>query len=62
MRLIDVKNETNKDGSGKGQMTAWKVRLLSPTTRDIARCEFIPQYNCTLPWLTSSSVTGYEDV
>ncbi|KAI4205818.1 MAG: hypothetical protein LQ350_000003 [Teloschistes chrysophthalmus] len=22
--LVDVKNETNKDGSGKGQMTAWK--------------------------------------
>lgn len=24
-REIDVKNETNKDGSGKGQMAAWKV-------------------------------------
>jgi hypothetical protein len=22
-----VKNETNKDGSGKGQMSAWKVSL-----------------------------------
>lgn len=22
----DVKNETNKDGSGKGQWSAWKVR------------------------------------
>jgi hypothetical protein len=22
-----VKNETNKDGSGKGQMAAWKVSL-----------------------------------
>ncbi|KAL8779102.1 MAG: hypothetical protein Q9203_001597 [Teloschistes exilis] len=25
--LADVKNETNKDGSGKGQMTAWKAAL-----------------------------------
>lgn len=23
---VDVKNETNKDGSGKGQWSAWKVR------------------------------------
>ena len=40
MRLIDVKNETNKDGSGKGQMTAWKVRLLFPVMRDSARLDF----------------------
>jgi hypothetical protein len=24
----DVKNETNKDGGGKGQMSAWKVCIL----------------------------------
>jgi len=23
--FLEVKNETNKDGSGKGQMAAWKV-------------------------------------
>lgn len=23
--LLEVKNETNKDGSGKGQWSAWKV-------------------------------------
>jgi hypothetical protein len=27
----DVKNETNKDGSGKGQMAAWKVSRLVNT-------------------------------
>ncbi|KAI4179855.1 MAG: hypothetical protein LQ346_007103 [Caloplaca aetnensis] len=27
-REIDVKNETNKDGSGKGQMAAWKTRAI----------------------------------
>ena len=25
VRRTDVKNETNKDGGGKGQMSAWKV-------------------------------------
>lgn len=29
---LEVQNETNKDGSGKGEWSAWKVRrvLLSP--------------------------------
>lgn len=27
-RLIEVKNETNKDGSGKGQWSAWKVNAI----------------------------------
>ncbi|KAL9604278.1 MAG: hypothetical protein Q9219_000676 [cf. Caloplaca sp. 3 TL-2023] len=27
--VLDVKNETNKDGSGKGQMTAWKGMKIS---------------------------------
>jgi len=29
----DVKNETNKDGGGKGQWSAWKVTLDCSTAR-----------------------------
>jgi hypothetical protein len=29
-RTADVKAETNKNGSGKGQWSAWKVRFPSP--------------------------------
>ena len=37
--LSDVKNETNKDGSGKGQMTAWKVCSLVSHSR--AACDYL---------------------
>jgi len=30
----EVKNETNKDGGGKGQMSAWKVRRCAQFFRD----------------------------
>ena len=45
MRATDVKNETNKDGSGKGQMAAWKVQLLVPLLRDDALSPLLPRRN-----------------
>ena len=48
MRLADVKNETNKDGGGKGQMAAWKVKSL--ILRSCAASQFIymPSRSCAM--------------
>jgi hypothetical protein len=38
-----VKNETNKDGSGKGQMAAWKVSLACASIPRISSYASIPR-------------------
>lgn len=43
----DVKNETNKDGSGKGQWSAWKVMHHSPLDKNIF-IYFFPWLNVSL--------------
>ena len=60
VRRADVKNETNKDGSGKGQMTAWKVwspLLLAAQPRDLS----IKSVSRNFADREHSTLTGSED-